>query len=271
MHGAADISYFNLLLGYVLLLIPLLIFGYYKTGLTKDTIFAFIRMTVQLFLVGFYLKYVFEWNYWWLNLLWGLIMIIVATVTIGRRANMKRSIFIIPIFTALLVSIFIVDTYFLGVVIKLDNLFSARYFIPITGMILGNCLKSNIIALDTFYRRLNKDNTMYRFMIAAGASRDEAQMPFMRDAIRTAFNPTIANTAVIGLISLPGMMTGQLLGGSTPDVAIKYQIMLVITIFVASIITVFVTIKIVNLFVFDKYDMLKVELFNFNTIKKHKK
>ncbi len=261
MNGATDISYLNLALGYILLIIPFVIFAYYRTGLGKDTIIAFIRMTIQLLLVGLYLKYVFAWNYWWLNLLWGLVMIGVATVTIGRRANMKRSIFILPIFTALIASLIIVDAYFLGVVIKLDNVFSARYFIPITGMILGNCLRSNIIALDTFYKRLTKDNTLYRFMIASGATREEALMPFMREAIRTAFNPSIANTAVIGLISLPGMMTGQLLGGSSPDVAIKYQIMLVITIFVASIITVFLTIKIVNLFVFDKFDMIKTELF----------
>ncbi|MEA3450479.1 MAG: ABC transporter permease [Bacteroidota bacterium] len=262
--GATDISYLNLAFGYLLMIIPILILAYYKTGLVKDTIIAFIRMTIQLFLVGFYLKYVFEWDFWWLNLLWALLMVFVATLTIGRRSNMKKSVFIIPIFTAILTSLVIVDVYFLGFVIKLENIFSAMYFIPITGMILGNCLRSNVIALDTFYRKLNRDRTLYRFLIANGGTREEALLPFMKESLRTAFNPTIANTAVIGLISLPGMMTGQLLGGSSPDLAIKYQIMLIITIFVASILTVFLTIKIVNMFVFDKYDRLKTEFFNFN-------
>lgn len=259
-----DISYLNLALGYLLMIIPILILAYYKTGLVKDTIIAFIRMTIQLLLVGLYLKYVFEWDLWWLNLLWAVAMVFVATLTIGRRSNMKKSVFIIPIFTSILISLIIVDVYFLGFVIKLENIFSAMYFIPITGMILGNCLRSNVIALDTFYRKLNKDRTLYRFLIANGGTREESLLPFMKEALRTAFNPTIANTAVIGLISLPGMMTGQLLGGSSPNLAIKYQIMLIITIFVASIMTVFLTIKIVNLFVFDKYDRLKAEYFNFN-------
>lgn len=263
MNGASDISYLNLVLGYFLIIIPIVILGYYKTGLVKDTIIAIIRMTIQLFLVGFYLKYVFEWDKWWLNLLWGLIMVLVAAITIGRRSNMKRAIFIVPIFMAILTSMIIVDGYFLGIVVRLDNVFSAMYFIPITGMILGNCLRSNVIALNTYYKKLNKDRTMYRFYIANGATRGEALKPFMKEALIISFNPTIANTAVIGLISLPGMMTGQLLGGSSPNVAIKYQIMLVITIFVASIITVFLTIKIVNLFVFDNFDRLKAKLFNF--------
>ena len=263
MNSAQDISLLNLALGYLMVIIPIAVFAYYKTGLVKDTIIAFARMTIQLFLVGLYLKYVFVWNYWWLNLIWGLLMIIVATITIGRRSNMKKNIFIVPIFLFILFSMIIVDGYFLGIVIKLNNVFSAMYFIPITGMILGNCLRSNVIALSSFYKNLNKDRTMFRFLIANGATRQEAIMPFMREVLRLSFNLTIANTAVIGLISLPGMMTGQLLGGSSPDVAIKYQIMLVITIFVASLITVFLSIKIVNLFVFDKFERLKAELFNF--------
>ncbi len=263
MKGAFNISTINLALGYLLLIIPIAILILYKTKLVKDTLIAFARMTIQLLLVGIYLKYVFLWDYWWLNLLWALLMLAVATFTIGRRANMKRAIFIIPIFTALLSAMFIVDFYFLKIVLKLDNPLTARYFIPITGMIMGNCMRSNVIALDRFYRGLNTNRNLYRFLIANGGTHNEALLPFMRDALRTAFNPFIANTAVMGLISLPGMMTGQILGGSNPDVAIKYQIMLAITIFVASMTTVFLTIKIVNLFVFDKYYRLKSHYFNF--------
>ena len=263
MKGAFDISYFNLGLGYLLLLIPLAILILYKTGLAKDTIIAIVRMTVQLMLVGVYLKYVFLWDKWWLNLLWALIMIIVATFTIGKRANMKHSVFIIPIFTAVLTSMIVVNFYFLKIVLQLDNPLTARYFIPITGMILGNCLRSNIIAMDVFYSGIYKNRNLYLFLTGNGATQNEATLPFMKQALKTAFNPVIANTAVMGLISLPGMMTGQILGGSNPDVAIKYQIMLMITIFVASTMTVFLTIKIVNMLVFDKFNRLKSNYFNF--------
>ncbi len=263
MTGANDITYFNLALGFLLLIIPVAIFWNYKTGLVKSTIIAFLRMAVQLLLVGLYLKYVFEWDKWWINLLWCLIMILVASISIGNRSNMSKILFILPIFSSLLISLIIIDIYFLGIVIKLKNLMSALYLIPISGMIIGNCLKTNVIALNSYYKKLYQNRTFYRFYLANGASRQEALRPFMKEALIISFNPSIANTAVTGLVSLPGMMTGQLLGGSSPDIAIKYQIMLMITIFVSSIITVFLTIKIVNLIVFDKFERLKINLFNF--------
>ena len=83
----------------------------------------------------------------------------------------------------------------------------------------------------------------------------------MRDALKIAFNPTIATTAIMGLISLPGMMTGQILGGSDPGVAVKYQIMLMITIFSSSILNVVLTIFLSNRFAFDAYDNLRKDIF----------
>lgn len=157
---------------------------------------------------------------------------------------------------ALAISLIVVDIYFLGIVIKLDNLFEAKYIIPITGMLLGNCITGNIIGLNAYYGKLQKEPTLYRYALANGATHSEALLPFMRTALQTAFNPIIASMAVIGLISLPGMMTGQILGGSSPIIAIKYQIMLIITIFVSSIITVVLTIFVSNHFIFNKYHNL---------------
>lgn len=263
MEGAQDISYFSLAIGYLLLIIPIVIFSYYKTGLVKSTITSHLRMTIQLLLVGYYLKYIFALDLWWVNLLWGILMVLVATLSSGQRSNMSKKVFIIPIFVSTAIAMIIIDAFFLGLVIKLPNLFAAMYFVPITGMILGNCLKNNVIALNSYYKNLYKDRGLYRFLITNGATREEALKPYMREALRLSFNPTIASTAVIGLVALPGMMTGQMLGGSSPNVAIKYQIMLVITIFVASVITVFLTIIIVNRFAFDKYDKLKVKYFDY--------
>ncbi len=243
------------------MIIPIVIFAYYKTGLVKATIISIVRMTVQLLLVAVYLETIFELNLWWINLLWALFMIFLAAGTITKRSNLPIKKFIIPIFISVLVSLILIDTFFLGIIIKLDNFFDARYFIPITGMILGNCLKTNIISLNSYYSGLQKESTLYKYYLANGATRSEALAPFMKEALRVAFNPVIANTAVIGLISLPGMMTGQILGGSDPSVAIKYQIMLLITIFVASILTVFLSIIITNQFTFDKYDRIKSEIF----------
>ena len=167
-------------------------------------------------------------------------------------------VYFIPVLLGMLVSIIIVDAYFFGVVIQLKNLFEALYLIPITGMLLGNCIRSNVMGLSVFYERLKKEPTLYRYALANGATRGEALIPYWKEALKLAFNPTIASIAVVGLISLPGMMTGQILGGSSPMVAIKYQIMLMITIFTSSIITVVLTILIANRFVFNSYGMMNI-------------
>lgn len=253
--GAQDISWIDLSVGYLLILVPVLAFSYYKTGMIKSTLVAIARMTVQLFLVGVYLQYIFKWNNAWINFTWVFAMVVIATFTVIKRSRLRRKSFLLPILAAMILSVIFIDFYFLGIVVKLDYLFDARYFIPINGMLIGNCLSNNIIALNTFYQGLDRDQVQYRFALANGATRGEALKFFMREALQKSLNPTIATTSVVGLISLPGMMTGQILGGSNPAVAIKYQIMIMITILVSSLITILLSIIISNKFVFDKMDM----------------
>jgi putative ABC transport system permease protein len=127
-------------------------------------------------------------------------------------------------------------------------------------MLLGNCIRTNIFGLSSYYNKLQKEQTLYKYALANGATKKEALFPYMRNSLKTSFAPTIATMAVVGLISLPGMMTGQILGGSSPTVAIKYQIMLMITIFVSSILAVVLTIFISNKFIFDPFQNLKTKI-----------
>jgi len=261
MQNVMDINYFRLFMGYALMLIPILILWYYKTGLVKDTIIATLRMTVQLLLVGLYLEYIFKLNNTLLNIVWVLAMSVLAVYTIIRRSGLKFKIFLLPVLVSSLISILVIDAYFLGIVIKLDNIFEARYLIPITGMLLGNTIRNVIISLNSFYNRIDDEQNLYRWHLANGANRRESLLPFMRDALKKSFNPVIANTAIMGLISLPGMMTGQILGGSNPNVAVKYQIMLMITIFSSGILNVLLSITFSNKFAFDSYGNLKKDIF----------
>ena len=257
MEGVTDIDYLDLLFGYALLIVPIIILWYYKTGLVKDGLISIGRMTIQLLLVGVYLEFIFELNSIWVNIGWVFIMTIIAAYTVVKRSGLKLKLMFFPVFIAGVVSIGITDAYFLGFVVKLDNMFEARYFIPITGMLLGNTLKTIIIALSYYFKQLDKESGMYKWYLANGATRSEALSRFKRDALKIAFNPVIAATAIVGLISLPGMMTGQILGGSSPNVAIKYQIMLMITVFSSSIISVIFTLLISDRHVFDGMDNLK--------------
>ncbi len=261
MEKVIDINYFELFTGYALMLIPIFVLWYYKTGLVKDTIIATARMTVQLLMVGLYLEYIFQLNSILINVFWVMIMSIIATYTIIKRSGLKIKFFFIPIFLSGITSIAITDAYFLGFVVKLKNIFDARYFIPVTGMLLGNTIGSVIISLNAYYKRIDNEYNLYRWYLANGANKKETLLPFMRDALKLAFNPLIAITAIMGLISLPGVMTGQILGGSNPNIAVKYQIMLLVTIFSSSILNVVLTIFFSNKIAFDNYDNLRKDIF----------
>ena len=237
------------------MVVPVLIFYFYRTGLVKPTVIAFGRMAVQLLLVGIYLKYIFEFNAIWLNLLWVFIMAFVAAYTVVKRSDLVQKKFYFPAFSGIIANILINGLFVAFIVIGTDSFFNARYIIPIMGMFIGNSLNSTIIGLRSFYKSITRDEERYRYYLACGAEKNEALFPFLSEALKDAFNPTIASTATIGLIWLPGMMTGQILGGSDPLTSIKYQIMIIVGIFVGQVISVFVSLVISKRFVFDKYDL----------------
>jgi len=118
-----------------------------------------------------------------------------------------------------------------AVVVRIDNLFEAKYLIPIGGMLLGNSLRSIIIGLSNFYTGIQKDEKVYLYSVSLFNNRMQALKPYFLQSFSAAIAPIIASMATIGLVSLPGMMTGQILGGSIPVVAIKYQIAIMFSIF----------------------------------------
>ena len=108
---------------------------------------------------------------------------------------------------------------------------------------------------------LFKNETTFLSYLLMGATLKEAVHPFMREAIRTSLAPTIATMMTIGIVSLPGMMTGQILGGSFPLVAIKYQIMIMIGIFTSLVLSMVTSLYLSLPFAFDRMLMLKSEIF----------
>ena len=250
--GTIDISYYNLFVGLLLLAIPFFYLWKFKTGLLKPAVIGTLRMIIQLFFIGIYLKYLFLW----INFLWVIVMIFVAGQTALVRTGLKRRILLIPITVGFLCSVILVGLYFIGIVLQLDNIFSAQYFIPIFGILMGNMLSSNVIALNTYYSGLKREQQLYRYLLGNGATRQEAQAPFIKQAIIKSFSPLIANIAVMGLVALPGTMIGQILGGSSPNVAIKYQMMIMVITFTASMLSLMITISLASRRSFDAYGKL---------------
>lgn len=255
----ADIAWVELALGCLLMLIPLFTLWYFKTGLVKPMSIAFGRMALQLFFVGLYLKYIFEYNSIAINLLWVVIMMVAAGYTVVNRSELNKKLFIMPVVIGTVLNVLVNASVISLVMIGVDDFFNARYIIPICGMLIGNSLNSNIIGLRSLFKSLKKDELKLRYNIICGADKKEAMAPFVRDAIKEAFNPVIANTGTIGLIWLPGMMTGQILAGSDPASAIKYQIMIIVTIFVGSVISLMTAIRMTNKLIFDEYSNLKIK------------
>ncbi|MBN2597431.1 MAG: ABC transporter permease [Marinifilaceae bacterium] len=261
MKEIVDIGIESLALGFLLMIIPIAGFIYFKVKIVKETVIALIRMVLQLSLVAFYLEYIFTWNNAWVNVIWVCTMILVGTFTTIKRAGLTYRFFILPFAISGFISILILDAFFLGFVIHLDYIFDARYFIPISGMVLGNSLNHNIVGISNYFSRLTKEQDLYYFLLVNGNSRKNALTPFIRSAIKTGLNPLIATMSVIGLISLPGMMTGQILGGSSPVIAIKYQILIMLAIFVGCSINLMFSILLANRFAFDSFGRIKSNLF----------
>ncbi len=257
METTIDISYWGLVIGILLLLVPIYFFYRFKTGLVKATLTGALRMVVQLFLIGMYLKYLFLWDNPWVNFLWVFIMVCVASETALARTQLKRNILMIPIAIGFLASAILVGLYFLGVVLQADNIFGTQYMIPIFGILMGNMLSSNVIALNTFYTNLMREQQLYYYLLGNGATRHEATAPFVREAIIKAFSPAIANMAVMGLVALPGTMIGQILGGSSPNVAIKYQMMIIVITVTASILSLMITLRLSFRKTFDAYGCIQ--------------
>lgn len=255
--GTIDISYTDLLLGLLLLSIPIYFLKKYNTSLVRSTLVGTVRMCIQLFLIGFYLRYLFEWNNPLVNGLWVVMMVVVAAYTAVSRMNLKKRVMLLPVAVGFLFTAIVIGFYFLGCVLRLDNVFLAQYFIPIFGIVMGNMLTVNVVAISTYYDALKREQSQYYYLLGNGATRSEATAPFIRAAIVKAFSPCIANMAVMGLVSLPGTMIGQILGGSMPGVAIKYQMMIIVITFTASMMSLIIAINLSARNSFDAYGRIK--------------
>ncbi|MFU8787722.1 MAG: ABC transporter permease [Methylobacter sp.] len=255
-----DIALPRMALLYGLCLLPWLLLWLIGLRLSRDIAISILRMSLQLALVGIYLKTLFELNQPWLNGLWILVMLLVADLSILRRAGLKARYFMLSTFAAVASSIVFSTAYLVVLVIQPTHFYDARYIVPLAGMILGNCLQGNVIALERFYSALRRNENEYATFLMLGATRSEAVRPYFREAVKAAVNPAIASMATMGLVSLPGMMTGQILGGSEPWLAVKYQIAIMICIFASTTLACIINLKLSLNIAFNAFDVLRDEV-----------
>jgi putative ABC transport system permease protein len=259
--ASPDISIPSLILCFLLLAVPLVISYKVKLNVVGKTINSVSRMTVQLFLVGVFLTFIFELNNRVLNLAWLLGMVTVASYTTIRNVDLKMEKLFLPVILSFTAANLSVLLYFNEFVLDLGNLLEARYLIPIGGMILGNSLSGNVVGIGEFYEDIRRNENRYLYNLSLGASRYEALLPYIRKSLRSALRPTLANIATAGLVFLPGMMTGQILGGASPLLAIKYQISIMITIYVSTTLSTTLSILTATQATFDEFGLVRKEIY----------
>ncbi|MBB6015128.1 ABC transporter permease [Deinococcus radiopugnans] len=223
---SVPISLFQVVLAAALMLLSALLSWRLRLGLGRDILTAGTRMTVQLLLVGLILGWVFALRSPWPILGIGLVMtVLAAQAAVGRTRGRYPGIFL-DAFAAIFGSSFVLTGLTLGAVLQIRPWFEAQYAVPILGMVLGNTLTGVSLALDRFTSDLGHNRSAIEERLALGATRWEAARGTVRAAVRTGMLPTLNSMAVMGIVSLPGMMTGQILAGASPAVAVRYQIVI---------------------------------------------
>lgn len=256
-----DISILSLTISLILFIVPIILSKLFQLQILKSLFQSTIRMTIQLILIGIFLKYLFLWNNTLINIGWLFVMVFVAVFSAITGASMKRKKIFLPIFLSFSLTTFCIVIFLNTFVIKLTYVFDARYLIVLSGMILGNSLRGNIVGITTFYQNIKKDSKTFKYTLALGADFNEAILPYLQNSLQLALKPTLAAMATMGIVALPGMMTGVILGGISPIVAIKYQIMIMIAIAVGTITSVVLTILMTLRTCFCKYGTLKNDIF----------
>ena len=213
----------SLLLALGLVVIALAIGWKEKLGIDRDMIIGVVRAVIQLFVVGYLLKSVFRVNNLWLTLILILIIIFNAGYNAKQRSNgIPRAL---PISIA---AIFLSTGVTLGVLMLAGAIrFIPAQMISISGMIASN----SMVAIGLCYRNLNAQFKQERQAVleklALGADLKDASRDILRDSIKTGMQPTIDSAKTVGIVSLPGMMSGLIFAGVDPVRAIKYQIMVI--------------------------------------------
>lgn len=255
--SASDIPVSSLLFLSLLLILPTLFSLVFRLQILRSLAVSVARMALQLSLVGIFLEYIFDLNHPGINLLWVFIMILTASLTVIRSSELRPRFLLGPVLGSLGCTLFAVLLYFNLMVAGIGELFSARYLIPIGGMLLGNSLRANVVALNRFFHAINEQKDQFHWRLSLGAGRYEASLPFFRASLKLALSPSVATMATMGIVSLPGMMTGQILGGSPPGTAVKYQIAIMIAIFTVISVSVTASILVSQRIAFTRQGTLK--------------
>jgi putative ABC transport system permease protein len=199
--------------------------------LTRAVTVAALRGPLQLLAVGYVITAIFNLESAWP--VFGLLaaMWIVASTTAGSRLSMKLAGSRLLIGGSLLLGTSLGLCVLSQGVLSLDPWYDPQYWIPFAGMLLGNAMNATSIAGERFQEELSRERSQIEAHLALGFSARESTQPLLARSMRAALIPMTNNLTVAGVVQLPGMMTGQILSGTPPIIAVKYQMVIFFLLF----------------------------------------
>lgn len=203
-------------------------------GLGRRLALAAVRTVVQLLAIGYVLGWVFSVNRWYVVLPLMMLMTIVAGFAGAARGAHTYAGQRLDSLVSISASAWLVAAVGLFAVMRVHPWYEPQYAIPILGMILGNTLTGVSLAIERMTEELTARRDRVEMTLALGGTRWEAARAPARQAARAGMIPTLNQMAVVGVVSLPGMMTGQVLAGQSPLQAVRYQIVIMFLIAAAS-------------------------------------
>jgi putative ABC transport system permease protein len=221
-----DLSYLQVGLATLLILINGALSVLLKLGLGRRLLLAAACTVVQLLLIGFVLEWVFRVDRWYVVVALMLAMTLVAGVAATRRTQVRYPGIWVRSVASVWGSSWLIGALAIAFIVRVRPWYTPQYAIPLLGMILGNTLNGVSLGLDRLGGELTGRRSQVEALLALGATRWEAARPSIQQAVRTGLIPTINAMMVVGVVSLPGMMTGQILAGADPVEAVKYQIVI---------------------------------------------
>ncbi|GGC91670.1 iron export ABC transporter permease subunit FetB [Thalassobacillus devorans] len=247
-----EISNQSLLFLVIFVLVPLTLSYFYQLGMSKDILWSSIRGTVQLFAIGYILTFLFDLNPFMGIPLMLSIMIIIATFHAWNKGKELPHAFLV-----ILLGLIIVEVSVLTLWLAFDMVaFTPSEVIPMSGMVIGNSMVAMGLALERMKSEFTENSGRLMAALSLGAKPSQASHLIVTKTLNAALIPNVDRLKTIGLVQLPGMMTGLILGGVAPVMAIKYQLVISLSIFSSvSLSAMFVTMAMYRYF-FNKNDQL---------------
>lgn len=213
----------SIVLMFIFIIIPIVISKSFNLGLEKDTLIAAIRSFVQLLIVGYILQFIFDQESHIFIIL--MVMLIIGAATQNAR---KKGLEIPGITWKLLLAFIAIEVIAQGILLGFKiTPPTAQYIIPISGMIVGNAMVLSILFLNRFMSEVKQNENVIELVLCLGGTPKQAIHKQLITSIQSSVIPTIEQQKTIGLVQLPGMMSGQIIGGADPIEAVLFQILIV--------------------------------------------